>query len=1168
MGLKDLLKRILNSNSTTHRSFYPEYSQDDVIKIYLRENEKNILIDYESNEDIFILVSSTNLNISEDKDYLYTSYENLYELYYDENNKFSNDYTYLNLPSLYSGYIQIDNKGNFNESEVVKYTFGFKDGRDYDIERLKNNILIVNGEYQILPKDMYDFLKRLIEYNTNTEKNGKIEEQLSFLVPIKQYASKANIILNKRLEEEEEPIVIDKIKLDFKKEKDSLEILPVIEGKDHKFNSEFVRKFDESNEIKNFYNVLDNGKARKVVFKNRTAAEKVKRDRVLTGEKLNKFLRGESDLLNDEDNFDLSSYGPRVIGLGYLTYRANTSARAESDNSWFDTDEGIQFPILNANEDTVVLKPEHREVFQRKLNDLEENNLDLIEIEIKSNDEAHKIIMNKDEILNEIEKINEAIVDINQLKSITKLQEIKEKILHNPDDKFIEYKGKYVKNYGSENIDKIIERIREEKGSKSKSSKEKELLVKENLNSLEYTEEIKEEVKYPLEIPKSLKVSLFPHQKEGFYKLQNLYRTSKINGFLLADDMGLGKTLQILSLLAWIKEKEEVIPSLIVAPTTLIDNWDNSDVLNKGEIQKFFGDNSFTTFKIRGTIGDRELEKVKNTDITLISYESLRINHKLLGKVHWKVIICDEAQKIKNATTRVSVALKAQNADFKIACSATPIENTTLDLWNIMDFAIPGLLGSRRDFSSTYVSKINKLKSDELDTRKELNNDLVRKIENNFIRRSKEDALEGLPNKIVKVINIPANRVEKQFIEQIYKMSHSKSESVLPLVQRMVALCSHIHLVTKENIDSLFKPEEMDDVINSSSKLSSLKGILDEVKAKEEKVIIFTIFKKMQQILIAAVKHWYGINASVVNGEIQQDKRKDILDKFRKSQGFDVIVLSPEVAGVGITLTEANHVIHYTRLWNPAKEAQATDRAYRIGQKKDVYVYYPILTFGEYSKSTFNSEQEYINYYEMLSAKGKTPEEKLNRLLVRKKSMLNNFFLAAGESNVDVVNEWDEEESKDSRAITLYDVMNTLSPDEFEALCSLIYRKKGYRTFLTVKSGDKGVDVVVEKDNKYTLIQCKMLSTKNNMPRSALDEVYSGSNVYAAHLNIDIEKKAVISTAESISKDTQEFGIINNVEIILKNQIAQLLEEVEIYYSEIYLENGNRYSLEKLKLEV
>ncbi|MBE6069327.1 MAG: hypothetical protein E7211_16810 [Clostridium lundense] len=110
--------------------------------------------------------------------------------------------------------------------------------------------------------------------------------------------------------------------------------------------------------------------------------------------------------------------------------------------------------------------------------------------------------------------------------------------------------------------------------------------------------------------------------------------------------------------------------------------------------------------------------------------------------------------------------------------------------------------------------------------------------------------------------------------------------------------------------------------------------------------------------------------------------------------------------------------------------------------------------------------------------------------------------------------------------------------------------------------------MVVEKDNKYTLIQCKMLSTKNNMPRSALDEVYSGSNVYAAHLNIDIEKKAVISTAESISKDTQEFGIINNVEIILKNQIAQLLEEVDIYYSEIYLENGKRYSLEKLKLEV
>lgn len=1166
MGIKDLLKSLIKSDENLHKEFYPDYLEDDKVKIYLKENNKMILIDDESNEEIFVLLNTTNLNLSEDRNYLYISYDNLYELYYDEYNKFSDDYTCFNLPPLYNGFIYIDNDGNFNEHKEVKYTFGFNNGKSYDIKRVRNNLIRVDDEYYLLPKDMYEFLKKLIEYNNNPEKSNNVQEQLAFLAPLKQYANKSNLILSQRLQEEEEPIVIEKIKLDFKKDKDILEIMPVIEDKDEVFNKEFIKKFDESNEIKNFYNVSDKGKNRKVLFKNKEAAEKLKKDRIITGEKLNQFLRGEHDLLNDEENFDTSAYGPRVIGLGYLTYRTNASMRREKDESWFDTDLEVQFPTMCTNEESIVLNPEHKEIFQKRLVELEDRNLEFIEVPIEEDGQTHKVFMKKEEIINEIEKINDAIVDIDEINTIIKLSEIKDKIKDSPTNKYIEYKGKYIRNYGVEAVEDRIRYVRESKND-SKNKKQKELLVKENLDTLEYEEAVKEEKKFTIEIPKSLKVDCYPHQKEGFYKLQNLYRTSKINGFLLADDMGLGKTLQLLTLLAWIKEKEGVSPSLIVAPSTLIDNWDNTDTLNKGEIQKFFGDNVFTTFKIRGTLNERELEKIKNTDIVLTSYESLRINHKVLAVIHWKVLICDEAQKIKNATTRVSVALKAQNADFKVACSATPIENTTLDLWNIMDFAIPGLLGSRKEFNRSYVNAINNLDKTDSARRKELNDSLIEKIENNFLRRSKEEELEGLPQKIIKVIKVPANYIERELINSISD-KRSSGETVLPLIQRMIALCSHEELTRQGDIKSLLgSNKQIESLINDSSKLKTLKLILDDIKIKNEKVIIFTIFKKMQQILIGVIKYWYGINAGMVNGTIEQGKRKDVFDSFRKSNGFDVIILSPEVAGVGITLTEANHVVHYTRLWNPAKEAQATDRAYRIGQSKDVYVYYPILTYEKKEEKIFSCEQEYIDYFENLSTKGKTPEEKLNRLLVRKKNMLNNFFLAAGESKVDVANEWDEEECKENGHVTLYDVMNVLKPDEFEALCSLIYKKKGYKTFLTVKSGDKGVDVVIEKDSKYSLIQCKLLTSKN-LTKEALSEVYGATKIYSSHLNIQVENKVVISTAESITADTREFSEINGVEVLLKNDLNGFLNENRIYYSEIYLENQERYSIEKLKREI
>jgi hypothetical protein len=273
MGIKDLLKKILNNDS--NRQFHPDFADDGYIKIFLKENDRNLKIDAEEDDDLFVLVNVTNLSISEDKYYLYISYEKIYDLY-KESDKFIDDYKYLNLPDLFNGFLQIENQGNFMESRVVKYTFKFANGLDYDIRRIKNNIISVNGQIKVLPKDIYSFLQEVIAYNTDSSKFEETSEQFEFFAKVKEYAERTNVLLNPRLREEEKPIIIDKIKLDFVEQGDALEIFPVIDGESDEFNKSFLDKFDSNNDIKNFYNISHEGKKRKIIIKDKLSAEKVK----------------------------------------------------------------------------------------------------------------------------------------------------------------------------------------------------------------------------------------------------------------------------------------------------------------------------------------------------------------------------------------------------------------------------------------------------------------------------------------------------------------------------------------------------------------------------------------------------------------------------------------------------------------------------------------------------------------------------------------------------------------------------------------------------------------------------------------------------------------------------------------------------------------------------
>ena len=338
--------------------------------------------------------------------------------------------------------------------------------------------------------------------------------------------------------------------------------------------------------------------------------------------------------------------------------------------------------------------------------------------------------------------------------------------------------------------------------------------------------------------------------------------------------------------------------------------------------------------------------ELNNFDIVLSSYESLRLNHKETGKIKWKVIVCDEAQKMKNPKTLLTTAIKTQNVQFKIACSATPIENTLIDLWCLADFVKPGLLKSQKQFEKEFMNQL-KVKDIDDDKRNDLNNRLRDTINDFYIRRTKDEKMPpDFPKKIVVYERINPSKIQKEKMNELYDL-RSMGGTALAIIQGLIMVCSHPLLIDKsEKLET-----DNNILIESAYKLERIYHILSDIKEKNEKVIIFTKFRKMQEILKNVIIHWYGIRTSIINGEIDTHSRRRLLDEYRKKQGFNVIILSPEAAGVGLNIVEANHVIHYTRHWNPAKEEQATDRAYRIGQKNTVNITYLVYE---------NSVDEYI----------------------------------------------------------------------------------------------------------------------------------------------------------------------------------------------------------------
>lgn len=509
-------------------------------------------------------------------------------------------------------------------------------------------------------------------------------------------------------------------------------------------------------------------------------------------------------------------------------------------------------------------------------------------------------------------------------------------------------------------LDDAIE-VAQDAQLKFEKQKEKEdkkvLIVEENADSLGYCEKFTKEEKrndytfYP--IPGLLpNVTLRPHQVEGIAWMQDLVNHQD-KGCLLADDMGLGKTIQLLSLIDWYDKSHPTNqkPYLIVAPVSLLENWDN-------EYKKFFARPRIPVIPMDAKIArhykkgidENLIAYIQNRQIVLTNYETVRSYQLSFCAVKFAVIILDETQKIKRPGTLITNSMKALQGDFKVAMTGTPVENTMVDLWCIMDFAVPGLLGNCREFTAKYQTPLKSTETDILTLGKQVRKEMGKY----FLRRLKSDVAKDLPQKHIHIL--PEEMPEEQinvYTKEIQSAIHEKKSGnatpgyMLTCIQRLRVIADHPYIEDEKYADM-----SVEELIHTSAKLKAMMPVLNHIQMMKEKAIIFTERRDMQQILKRIILQIFGIHAHIVNGttatsqsgksDPKRQSRQGAIDDFQQKSGFNVIIMSPIAAGMGLNVTGANHVIHYTRHWNPAKENQATDRAYRIGQDKDVHVYYPM----------------------------------------------------------------------------------------------------------------------------------------------------------------------------------------------------------------------------------
>ena len=436
--------------------------------------------------------------------------------------------------------------------------------------------------------------------------------------------------------------------------------------------------------------------------------------------------------------------------------------------------------------------------------------------------------------------------------------------------------------------------------------------------------------------------------------------------------MGLGKTVQVLALLLTLHRREaESLPSLLVAPASLLANWASEAARFTPSLRVMVAHPSFMPADQLRAIAP---EQLTTTDLVVTSYGSL-LRLEWLANTHWRVAALDEAQAIKNPDAKQTRAVKALRSEVRIALTGTPIENNLRDLWSIFDFLNPGLLGSSRAFAD-FVKRI--------EAREPVSYAPLRKLVTPYIvRRLKTDrtVIADLPDKTeVKAYCSLTKKQAALYQAAVVELEERLRESsddiarrglVLSMLMRLKQICNHpAHWLGGGAYEE-----------SESGKFLRLTEIAETIAGRQEKLLVFTQFKEiiepLQRLLAAA----FGRPGLVLHGDTAVGKRKDLVKSFQEDERVPFFVLSLKAGGAGLNLTAASHVVHFDRWWNPAVENQATDRAFRIGQKRNVLVH-------------------------KFVCRG-TIEERIDQLIESKRQMAEDMLAGGGEINLTEMNDQD-----------------------------------------------------------------------------------------------------------------------------------------------------------------
>lgn len=1008
------------------------------------------------------------------------------------------EYETLGLPSPYPYdiFVDIDGSGLTDINLKLRYYFqdfahGNGSGENLFFESNRKGAYLKNKLEFLLDSKQFALIKEIEKFNQHHfDSSSAVLKELS---TIQELAARAKATMS-RILVDTSIVAPERVKIDIIPiGDDRYKLSPII---DNVNNEDFQKSFDVYPTVRSAYRLKAENKKVRVVIDDKDEEgeqnsslkgqlEKIKRKNKLTSEEINQIYNNPTSFWNT-DKIDLDFFSKRVLELGIYQPRFYPFI-SPYKSEWIpgitieDRNEGTRYVPIKDQEELAELKGLVEESRSKGETSFiyKGENIDLIDI---------------DPIIDTAER---------QLKSpkvpITTFEQEREK----------------------------------------PEQEKKVLIIKENTEENEYSETIGsyEDVRYNFQSVGNLAkgIQLKEHQRKGVAWLQTLSSEPySLPGVLLADDMGLGKTIQVLYFVEWYSQSNTK-PILVVAPVSLLENW-------QAEYLKFFPNPSLKTRSLWGgevkqfIISNDKHQTIKNLSdksIYFTTYETLRRHQIPLGLIDWGVVVLDEAQKVKTPGTLVTNAAKALKANFKIAMTGTPVENSLMDLWCIIDFCSPGLLENAKDFSKVYQKPL----SDENTNIQTLTKKLREQIGATLFRRMKSDVAKDLPpieyfklEEAMPSAQFDTYVSELELIEEI-KSQDESANPVLQAIHNLRRISDHPYL-KHHRIESI----DTERLINSSAKLKRVMSILSEIKEKNEKVIIFSEIKAMQRVLRKTISERFSITPSIINGETpantakkDQSKltRQQEINKFQKVNGFNVIIMSPVAAGFGLNITEANHVIHYTRHWNPAKEQQATDRAYRIGQNKPVNVYYPLAVSPNNEFKTFDMVlDELLQRKSHLASKTLFPTEQIEIITDDLISSLNNSLPYSKTVSIASMEDLDQ-----------------LNPLSFEAAIALLFEKawKG-STILAPKQNNKDAYIVFLGASENYVITAKQSS-------SALGTQLCQEIKYAIpEFNSMYGKSftSVVVTNNFFNFEANELANQNNIKLIDRSHLTSMITKYHI----------------------